>query len=181
MYSLVIDECICQATAQRFGAATTYSSGFQSGNFAADGLLGMAYKSISNYNANPLFQTLVSQGQASTPIFSFYLAQSGSELYIGGTNQNHYKGSFTYMPVTKQVGIHDDAFGSVLTIIHCRDTGKARSMVFLSTGILLSVARVPSLTPAPPKSSVTPEVYGPSMPKSLARMTPAPEHGPVCL
>jgi len=113
VYSLVIEECICQATAQRFGAATTYSSGFQSDQFAADGLLGMAYESMSNYRASPLFQTLVSQGQVSTPVFSLYLAQSGSELYIGGTNQNHYKGSFTYMHVTTQVGIHDDAFGSV--------------------------------------------------------------------
>jgi len=47
-----------------------------------------------------VFQTLVSQGQVSSPVFSFYFAESGSELYIGGTNHNHYTGSFTYMPVT---------------------------------------------------------------------------------
>ena len=104
---------LCQATAQRLGAAKVYATGFQSDQFPADGLLGMAYKSISNYRANPVFQTLVSQGQVSTPVFSLYLAESGSELYIGGTNQNHYKGSFTYMPVTTPVRIHDDLRFSV--------------------------------------------------------------------
>ncbi|KAI9444477.1 acid protease [Lactarius indigo] len=89
-----------KATQQRLGAATTYSTSFQSDQFPADGLLGMAYETISNLKASPLFQTLVSQGQVPTQVFSFYLAESDSELYIGGTNQNHYKGPFTYMPVT---------------------------------------------------------------------------------
>ncbi|KAH9161573.1 acid protease [Lactarius sanguifluus] len=91
-----------KATRQRLGAATTYSSGFQSDQFPADGLLGMGYESLSSYGASPVFQSLVSQGQVSTPAFSFYFAESGSELYIGGTNQNHFTGSFTYMPVTTQ-------------------------------------------------------------------------------
>ncbi|KAI9437838.1 acid protease [Lactarius psammicola] len=91
-----------KATRQRLGAATVYSTGFQSDQFPADGLLGMGYQSISSYRASPVFQSLVSQGQVSTPAFSFYFAESGSELYIGGTNQNLFKGSFTYMPVTTQ-------------------------------------------------------------------------------
>ena len=106
----------------------------------------MGYESLSSYGASPVFQSLVSQGRISNPVLSFYFAKSDSELYIGGTNHNHYTGSFTYMPVTTQAGIHDDAFGSGLTIRYCRVTGKARSMVFLSTGRLLSVARVPSFT-----------------------------------
>ena len=171
---------LCQATQQRLGAATIYPREFWSDKFPPDGLLGMAYESLSSYRASPLFQSLVSQDRVSAPVFSFYFAQSGSELYIGGTNQNHYKGSFTYMPVTIQVGIHDDAFGSVLTMIYCRVTGKARSMVFPSTGRLLSVAKVPSLTPAPPGSSVTPGVYRPSMTRSLAPITSAPGPGQVC-
>ncbi|KAH9030179.1 acid protease [Lactarius hengduanensis] len=90
-----------EATRQRLGAATTYSSGFESDQFPADGLLGMAYESLSSYGASPVFQSLVSQGQVSraTQVFSFYLAESGSELYIGGTNQDLYTGPFTYMPV----------------------------------------------------------------------------------
>ncbi|KAH9166029.1 acid protease [Lactarius sanguifluus] len=91
-----------EATQQTLGAATTYSSGFQSDQFPADGVLGMAYESISNYRASPVFQSLVSQGQVSVPVFSFYLSESGSELYIGGTNKDHYTGAFTYMTVTAQ-------------------------------------------------------------------------------
>jgi cathepsin D len=70
----------------------------------------MAYDTLSNYGASPVFQTLASEGLVSTLVFSFYLAESGSELYIGGMNQDHYTGSFTYMPVTTLVGMQDDAF-----------------------------------------------------------------------
>jgi cathepsin D len=91
-----------KATKQRLGAAGTYSNGFQIPEFPADGLMGMAYESLSDYGANPVFQSLVSQGTVSTSVFSFYFAESGSELYVGGTNQDHFTGSFTYMPVTTQ-------------------------------------------------------------------------------
>ena len=76
----------------------------------------MGYESISSYGASPVVQTLVLQGQISSPMFSFYFAESGSELYIGGTNQSRYTGAFTYMPVTIQVGMHDFAFDSVLKV-----------------------------------------------------------------
>ncbi|KAF8551252.1 acid protease [Imleria badia] len=51
------------ATTQVLGAADTYSSGFQSTLFAADGLMGMAFQSVSAFGASPVFQTLVSEGQ----------------------------------------------------------------------------------------------------------------------
>ncbi|KAI9444474.1 acid protease [Lactarius indigo] len=115
-----------KATGQRLGAATTYSSGFQSDQFPADGLLGMGYESISTYGASPVFQSLVSQGQVSraTQVFSFYFAESGSELYIGGTNQNLYKGSFTYMRVTER-GYWQGSFDGISvngkTVVHRQD------------------------------------------------------------
>ncbi|KAN0137690.1 eukaryotic aspartyl protease [Lactarius tabidus] len=89
-----------QATDQSLGAAITYSSGLEYNTFPADGLLGMGHASLLSFGDSTVFQTLVSQGQVSDPVFSFYLAESGSELYIGGTNQNHYRGSFTYVPVS---------------------------------------------------------------------------------
>ncbi|KAH8997787.1 acid protease [Lactarius hatsudake] len=91
-----------EASKQTLGAATTYSGEFQSDQFPADGVLGMAYGSISNLRASPVFQSLVSQGQVPVPVFSFYLSESGSELFIGGTNQDHYTGAFAHMPVTTQ-------------------------------------------------------------------------------
>lgn len=89
------------ATKQTLGAATTYSTGFGSSNFPADGLMGMAFKSISEYNANPVFQSLVAQGKTTSSVFAFKLAPSGSQLTIGGVNRNLYQGGFAYAPVTQ--------------------------------------------------------------------------------
>ena len=67
--------------------------------------MGMAYQSISAYNSPPLFQNLVAQGQVTEPRFAFKLAESGAELYLGGTNPKLYEGLFTYVPVTDEVSL----------------------------------------------------------------------------
>ncbi|KAF8749204.1 peptidase A1 family [Rhizoctonia solani] len=45
---------------------------------------------------------LYSQGEISSPVFSFRLATTGSELYLGGTNAAKYSGSITYVPLTSK-------------------------------------------------------------------------------
>ncbi|KAF8839851.1 acid protease [Paxillus ammoniavirescens] len=90
------------AKSQALGAASQYSTGFEIANFAPDGLLGMAFEDISEFQANPLVQTLVAEGAISDPVFAFKLASSGSELRIGGVNSALYTGPFTYAPVTEQ-------------------------------------------------------------------------------
>jgi cathepsin D len=90
------------ATNQTLGAATQYSEGFSSANFPADGLMGMGFQSISEYNAPPVFQSLVSEGQTTDPVFAMKLAANGSELDIGGFNSDLYTGDFTYVPVTQE-------------------------------------------------------------------------------
>lgn len=82
--------------------ATKYSSGFESTNFPADGLMGMGFQSISDYNAPPVFQTLVGAGQTTSSVFAFKLASSGSELTVGGLNSALYSGTPTYTPVTQE-------------------------------------------------------------------------------
>lgn len=89
------------ATKQRLGAASTYS-GFESSRFPPDGLMGMAFQSISEYNSPPVFQTLVAQGKVAEPVFGFTLLKSGSELYLGGVDNSKFDGSLTYAPVTQQ-------------------------------------------------------------------------------
>ena len=79
-----------QAVDQTLGVATTYSSSFEISQFPADGLMGMGFPSISVYPATPFFQSLVSQGQTDQSVFSFKLATSGSELYLGGANSALY-------------------------------------------------------------------------------------------
>ncbi|KIJ58919.1 hypothetical protein HYDPIDRAFT_118958 [Hydnomerulius pinastri MD-312] len=62
----------------------------------------MAFKSSSDYNANPVFQTLVADGKTDNSVLTFKLASSGSELYIGRTNCDLYTGDFTYVDVAQE-------------------------------------------------------------------------------
>ncbi|KAH9000987.1 acid protease [Lactarius deliciosus] len=84
---------------QTFGGATSYADGFTYPGWLPDGLLGLGFPSLSGYGAMPLFHSLVAQGVL--PTNSFGLCPS--ELYIGGTNDQLYKGDFTYVPVTREV------------------------------------------------------------------------------
>ncbi|KIK91446.1 hypothetical protein PAXRUDRAFT_830850 [Paxillus rubicundulus Ve08.2h10] len=101
-YSDTVSISGLSAVDQTLGVASEYSSNLATSQFPADGLMGMGFQSISAYNASPVFETLVSQGQTDEPVFAFKLAASGSELYLGGTNNNLYTGSFSYTPVTQQ-------------------------------------------------------------------------------
>ncbi|KAF9221433.1 acid protease [Gyrodon lividus] len=84
---------------QTLGAASHYSRGFQFDQFFPDGLMGMGFQAISQYNQSPVFQTLVTQGQTDEPVFAFTFADNEAELYIGGTNPEMYIGAFSWAHV----------------------------------------------------------------------------------
>lgn len=63
----------------------------------------MAFQAISDLNASPVFQTLISQSQMTMPVFSFKLAHDNSELFLGGINSQLVKGPLTYVEVTAEV------------------------------------------------------------------------------
>lgn len=87
------------------GSATQYSTGFALDDFPPDGLMGMAFPAISQFNANPVFQTLVAQSVTTASIFAFKLATTGSELFLGGVDTTKFTGDFTQNPVTEVVRI----------------------------------------------------------------------------
>ncbi|KDQ20078.1 hypothetical protein BOTBODRAFT_101585 [Botryobasidium botryosum FD-172 SS1] len=100
LYSDTVTVAGLTATDQTLGAATSYSTSFETG--PADGLMGLAFPSLSTYPASPFFNTLVSQKKVSAGVFSFFLAESGSELYLGGSNQARYKGPISWNTVTER-------------------------------------------------------------------------------
>lgn len=51
----------------------------------------------------PVFQTLVTIGQTTDPVFAFKLTPSGAELSLGGTNSALFSGGFTNVSVTHEV------------------------------------------------------------------------------
>jgi len=86
---------------QMVGSVSMYTSKLQNNGYA-DGLLGLAFPSISKFGADPLFASLVSQKRLIDPTISFKLSSSGAEMYVGGANRMLYNGDITYTPVTVQ-------------------------------------------------------------------------------
>lgn len=63
-----------------------------------DGILGMAFRSISVDHLQPVFSAMVKQGLLDKPQFAFYLESTGQdgELFLGGWNPDHLQGQLTW-------------------------------------------------------------------------------------
>ena len=73
---------------------------------------GMAFQSLSVYPARPVFQTLVSEGQTSSPVFALKLAERGSKLSIGGLDSSIYSGTPAYTSIIQR-GFWQIPFSSI--------------------------------------------------------------------
>ncbi|KAJ7635309.1 acid protease [Roridomyces roridus] len=100
------------AKTQTFSAVTTLSSSFA--DDPIDGILGMAYPSISNLNVDPFFVNANKAGSTGANQFGFYLASSGSELYLGGTQSDKYSGDIEFNKIDTSTGFWQTTGASVL-------------------------------------------------------------------
>lgn len=88
---------------QLFAEATSEPGlAFAFGRF--DGIMGLAYDSISVNKIPPPFYNMISQGKLDNPIFAFYLGgtKNQSEVTFGGIDESHYKGDLIWLPVRRR-------------------------------------------------------------------------------
>eukprot|EP00003_Mantamonas_plastica_P018877 TRINITY_DN307_c0_g1_i1.p1 TRINITY_DN307_c0_g1~~TRINITY_DN307_c0_g1_i1.p1 ORF type:complete len:418 (-),score=113.32 TRINITY_DN307_c0_g1_i1:196-1359(-) len=90
---------------QTFGEATTMASFFT--NTKPDGILGLAFRSISTDDVETVFDNMVNQGVVDNAEFGFYLSKtagdSSSEILFGGTDSSLYTGDFQYVPLSRDL------------------------------------------------------------------------------
>ncbi|XP_074087466.1 pepsin A-like [Macrotis lagotis] len=70
-----------------------------------DGILGMAYPTISASGATPVFDNIWSQGLISENIFAFYLSSdstNSSVMMLGGIDSSYYTGNISWIPLSSQ-------------------------------------------------------------------------------
>ncbi|KAM6159373.1 pepsin A [Rhynchocyon petersi] len=70
-----------------------------------DGILGLAYPSISSSGATPVFDNMWNQGLVPQDLFSVYLSsndQSGSVVMFGGIDSSYYTGTLNWVPLSSE-------------------------------------------------------------------------------
>ncbi|XP_017272177.1 napsin-A [Kryptolebias marmoratus] len=107
-----------------------------------DGVLGMAYPSISAAKVTPVFDTAMAEKLLPQNIFSVYINRDpagavGGELVLGGTDPQYYTGDLHYFNVTRkaywQIGMDRVNVGDQLTVC------KAGCQAIVDTGTSLIV------------------------------------------
>lgn len=80
---------------------STFGPEFLSSKF--DGIVGMAFRSISKFNLPTVFDLMVEQHLVAEPVFAFYLSNTpgdAGELVFGGIDRRHFTGDLAYVPLT---------------------------------------------------------------------------------
>ena len=108
-----------------------------------DGILGLAYDTISVNHITPPFYSMINKGLIDQKVFSFRLGSSeedGGEAIFGGVDESAYSGEITYAPVRRkaywEVELEKISFGSEELELESTgaaiDTGK---LVVLSSSV----------------------------------------------
>ncbi|XP_030641082.1 pepsin A-like [Chanos chanos] len=88
---------------QIFGLSTTEAPFMAT--MQADGILGLAFPSISASRATPVFDNMMNQNLVSQKLFSVYLSKNddaGSFVLFGETDSSYYSGSITWVPLSSE-------------------------------------------------------------------------------
>ncbi len=87
--------------------ASDIGPALQSPKFPADGVVGLGFKDFSEFATDSFFETLITQSELvdEKPVFGLSLAESGSELVIGGTDTSKFSGELTFVKLDKPVSI----------------------------------------------------------------------------
>jgi len=99
-----------------------------------DGILGLAYDTISVNHVVPPFYNMINQGLLDEPVFTFWMGDtaagegsSGGEAVFGGIDQDHYQGKISYAPIRRkgywEVELESVSFGG--ETMELEDTGAA--------------------------------------------------------
>jgi len=70
-----------------------------------DGIMGLAFDSISVDHVTPVWYNMMAQGDVTKNVFAFYLnpkMNSDGELVFGGTDPAHYSGEFAWQELTNE-------------------------------------------------------------------------------
>ncbi|KAL0059619.1 aspartic proteinase precursor [Marasmius tenuissimus] len=95
-----------------------------------DGILGLAYDTISVLHMTPPLYSMINKGLLDEPVVSFRLGSSesdGGEAIFGGINKSAFKGDLTYIPVHRkaswEVKLEEVLFGD--ESVELENTGAA--------------------------------------------------------
>ncbi|KAB1216273.1 Aspartic proteinase [Morella rubra] len=115
-----------------------------------DGILGLGFQEISVGNAVPVWYNMVQQGLVKEEVFSFWLnrdpdATEGGEIVFGGVDPRHFKGTHTYVPVTKK-GYWQFEMGDFLVGNHSTGVCKDGCAAIVDSGTSLLAGPTPIVT-----------------------------------
>ncbi|XP_039109472.1 pepsin F-like [Hyaena hyaena] len=105
-----------------------------------DGILGLAYPSLSLRGTIPVFDNLWKQGLISQEVFAFYLnkkEEEGSVVMFGGVDHSYYNGDLNWAPVSKQLywQLSMDSISMNGEVIACN--GGCQAIIDTGTSLLI--------------------------------------------
>lgn len=117
-----------------------------------DGILGLAFQSISVDNAPIVFGNLVNQKLVDEPVFFFWLSATqsltnGGELTLGGVDSSRITGPTTWVPLTSETywefGMQDVSFAG--TSLNACGTSGCKAIADTGTSLLAAPTSVANL------------------------------------